>query len=328
MSDRDASGPRLGPGGIDVTRPNVARVYDYFVGGKDHFAADREFADQVLQVAPKAPLGARVSREFLGRVVRFLVGQAGLTQLIDIGSGLPTAGNVSEVAHALDKDIRVVHVDNDPVVYTHSQALLSDRLTTDIILADVRDPAAILSDPVVSRLIDFDRPVGLLLLAVLHHVQDDDKPGAIMDTLRAAMPAGSYLAISSFRLPGPETGLREITIENEKVFSGGLGSGRWRAESEIQAWFGDWDLLEPGLVPLLEWRPPVDGVRVERDEIYHSFWGGVARKGSALSRALSRGPYHGAHARFDPNVRDAGGGGRPRALGNRRDHGSAPGVRA
>jgi hypothetical protein len=280
MSEQGASHPRLNPGDIDVSRPNIARVYDYFVGGKDHFAADRNFADAVLRVAPKAPLGARANRTFLGRVVRFLVGPAGITQLIDIGSGLPTAGNVSEVAHDVDRDAHVVHVDNDPVVYTHSQALLSDSRTTDIVLADVRDPAAILADPVVRGLIDFDRPVGLLLLAVLHHVDDDDKPGAIMDTLRAAMPTGSYVAISSFRLPGPEVpALRAITVENEKLMAGKLGSGRWREESEIQSWFGDWEMLEPGLVPLPEWRPPVDGARGPRDEISHSFWGGIARKG-------------------------------------------------
>jgi S-adenosyl methyltransferase len=280
MSDQDASHPRLSVSGIDVSRPNVARVYDYFVGGKDHFAADRNFADRVLSVAPKAPLGARANRVFLDRVVRFLVGSAGITQLVDIGSGLPTGGNVSEVAHAVDPGVHVVHVDNDPVVFLHSQALLSDKLTTDIVLADVRDPAAILGDPVVSTLIDLDRPVGLLLLAVLHHVEDDDKPGAIMDALRAAMPAGSYLALSSFRLPGPEMSeLRTVTIENEKLMAGQLGSGRWREESQIQSWFGDWEMLGPGLVPLLDWRPPVHGGHVERDEIYHSFWGGVARKG-------------------------------------------------
>jgi hypothetical protein len=280
VSDQSASRPRLGLDALDVSRPNVARVYDYFVGGKDHFAADREFAEQCMRIAPKAPLAAQANRTFLGRVVRFLVGSAGITQLIDIGSGLPTGGNVSEVAHGLDRNVHVVHVDNDPVVYTHSQALLSDVRTTDIVLADVRDPASILADPVMSRLIDFGRPVGLLLLAVLHHVEDDDKPATIMDALRAAMPAGSYLAISSFRLPGPELPeLRAVTIEGEKLLTGKLGSGRWREETEIQSWFGDWNMLEPGLVPLPEWRPPVRSGGVERDEIYHSFWGGVARKG-------------------------------------------------
>jgi hypothetical protein len=280
--------------GIDVTRPNVARVYDYFVGGKDNFAADREFAEQAMRIAPKAPLAAQVNREFLGRVVRFLVGTAGITQLIDIGSGLPTAGNVSEVAHALDRGVHVVHVDNDPVVFMHSKALLSDMSTTDIVLADVRSPESVLGDPVVRRLIDFSRPVGLLLLAVLHHVEDEDKPATIAAALRAAMPAGSYLAISSFRMPGPEVpDLRAATLKGEQLLVGKLGSGRWRDDTEIATWFGDWEMLPPGLVSLREWWPPdpdpawagdEDGgvVRlsgfVEKDEIYHSFYGGVARK--------------------------------------------------
>ena len=155
-----------------------------------------------MEFAPKAPLSAQNNRAFLRRVVRFLVGQAGITQLIDIGSGLPTAGNVSEVAHEINPDVHVVYVDNDPVVYTHSKALLSDPVNADIIYADIRDPADILADPTVARLIDFGRPVGLLLLAVLHHVQDQDDPAGIAARLRDAMPAGSYLAISSFRLPG------------------------------------------------------------------------------------------------------------------------------
>jgi len=276
--------------GIDVTRPNVARVYDYFVGGKDNFAADREFAEAAMRIAPKAPLAAQVNREFLGRVVRYLVAVAGITQLIDIGSGLPTAGNVSEVAHALDRNVHIAHVDNDPVVFTHSKALLSDMSTTDIVLADVRSPESVLGDPVVRRLIDFSRPVGLLLLAVLHHVEDEDKPAAIAQALRAAMPPGSYLAISSFRMPGPEVPeLRDATLKGEQLLVGKLGSGRWRDDAEIATWFGDWEMLPPGLVSLREWWPPDPAEagdeavirlsdHVEKDEIYHSFYGGVARK--------------------------------------------------
>jgi hypothetical protein len=263
---------------IDITKPNVARVYDYFVGGKDNFAADREFAHRAMAVAPKAPMAARNNRDFLRRVVRYLVGEAGITQLIDIGSGLPTAGNVSEVAHAIDPDVHVVYVDNDPVVYTHSKALLSDPVKADIINADIRDPADILADPTVARLIDFGRPVGLLLLAVLHHVQDGEDPDWIATQLRDALPSGSYLAISSLRLPGfdlPE--LRATTIEGEKLLADGLGSGRWREDDEIAAWFGDWELLAPGLVSLAQWRPDTPDP-IEHDEVYHSFFGGVARK--------------------------------------------------
>jgi hypothetical protein len=263
---------------IDITKPNIARVYDYFVGGKDNFSADREFARRAMELAPKAPLAAQNNRAFLRRVVQYLVGEAGITQLIDIGSGLPTAGNVSEIAHKINPEVHVVYVDNDPIVYTHSKALLSDPLKADIINADIREPVRVLTDPTVWRLIDFDRPVGLLLLAVLHHVQDDDYPDWIARRFRDAMPPGSYLAVSSLRLPGPELPeLRATTIEGEKLLADGLGSGRWREDEQILSWFGDWELLPPGLVSLQEWRPETQE-KIEHDEVYHSFFGGVARK--------------------------------------------------
>ena len=263
---------------IDITRPNVARVYDAFLGGKDNFAADREFVRQAVEAAPKAAMGARNNRAFLRRVVRFLAAEAGITQFLDIGSGLPTQGNVSEVAHAIDPTIHVAHVDNDPIVYTHSKALLSDRWTTDIIVGDIRRPGEILADPDVRKLIDFGRPVGLLLFAILHHVEDEDDPGRIMAELREAMPPGSYLALSSFRLPGPELPeLRAAGIAGEKLLAGTLGSGRWREDAEIRSWFGDWELLEPGLVSLAEWRP-LPGAIIARDGYRHGFYGGVARK--------------------------------------------------
>jgi hypothetical protein len=262
---------------IDITKPNVARVYDYFVGGKDNFSVDRAWAQKVIQVAPKAPKSVQQNREFLRRVVRHMA-QAGIDQFLDLGSGLPTQGNVSEVAQEVNPGAHVVYVDNDPMVYIHSRALLSDAKTVEIVNADVRHPAEILASAAVLSLIDFDRPVGLLMLAILHHLQDEDQPGAIAARFRDAMPAGSYLAISSFRMPGPDLPeLRAITIENEKVVANGLGSGRWREESELVTWFGDWELLEPGFVSLQQWRPPA-GTHIVRDEVYHSVYGGVARK--------------------------------------------------
>src|SRR5215472_6249192 len=219
---------------LDLTRPNVARVYDAMLGGKDNFAADRGFLAEVLRFAPMAPLGAIANRQFLRRVVHYLVLEAGVTQFLDIGSGLPTGGNVSEVAHEICPDARIVHVDNDPVVYTHSKALLADARTTDFVLGDARRPAEILADPLVRSLIDFDKPVGLLLFAVLHHIEDEDQPERIMAELRDAMPAGSYLAISSLRLPGHELAeQRAITIEGEELMTGTLGSIRWREDSQI-----------------------------------------------------------------------------------------------
>jgi len=274
----EEAGNRYSVSDIDITKPNVARVYDAFLDGKDNFAADREFVSKAIEAAPKAPFAAKNNRAFLRRAVQFLVTEAGITQFLDLGSGLPTQGNVSEVAHAIDPTIHVVHVDNDPIVYTHSKALLSDQRTTDIVVGDVRKPAEILADPVVSKLIDFGRPVGLLLFAIMHHVEDTDEPERIMAQLRDAMPPGSYMALSSFRMPGHELpDLRVATVEGEKLLVGTLGSGRWRETEELRGWFGDWELLEPGLVSIVEWRPE-PGTHIERDENYHSFFGGVAKK--------------------------------------------------
>ena len=263
---------------IDITKPNVARVYDYFVGGKDNFTADRDFANRAMELAPKAPLAALANREFLTRVVRFMAGEAGITQFLDLGSGLPTQGNVSEVAQEINPAAHVVYVDNDPMVYIHSKALLSDSVSVEIINADIRNPAEILTHPTVASLLDFDRPVGLLMLAVLHHLEDNENPAAVAARFRDAMPPGSYMAISSFRMPGPELPeLRAATIEGERLLAKDLGSGRWREDDELLTWFGDWELLPPGWVSMAEWRPPTDDP-IEQDEVYHSFFGGVARK--------------------------------------------------
>ena len=268
----------LGLADIDITRPNGARVYDYLIGGKDNFSADREFASKILQCAPKAPFSALANREFLRRAVRFLAAEEGITQFIDLGSGLPTQGNVSEVAHEINRDAHVVYVDNDPMVYIHSKALLSDAARVEIVNADIRDPAEILTHPTVLSLIDFGKPVGLLMLAILHHIEDDDDPGWIAARFRKAMPAGSYLAISSFRMPGDDAPwLQAVTVENEEIATPGFGAARFREKEEIRGWFGDWELVPPGLGPIADWRPD-ERTRTERDETYYSFYGGIARK--------------------------------------------------
>jgi hypothetical protein len=238
---------------------------------------------EILRFAPLAPLGAISNRQFLRRVVQYLVVEVGVKQFIDIGSGLPTQGNVSEVVHRFSPRARVVHVDNDPVVYTHSKALLADAQTTEFVLGDVRRPAEILDDPAVRSMIDFGQPVGLLLFAILHHLEDSDHPEQLMAELRAAMPSGSYLAISSLRLPGPELPeLREITIQGEKLMTGSLGAMRWREDSEIRSWFGGWELIPPGLVPIGEWRSPVQGY-TPYPELQHSFSGSVARNNGFIN---------------------------------------------
>jgi hypothetical protein len=274
----EVTGPPI-PAGIDVTRPNIARVYDALLGGKDNFEVDRAFIEMAMrQTTPDAPLAARANRAFLRRIVRYLVAEAGITQFLDIGSGLPTQGNVSEVAQEIDPHARVVHVDNDPVVYTHSMALLAHPESTEFITADLREPTQILRNATVARMIDFGRPVGLLMLAILHHIKDEEDPAGLVKVLRDAMPPGSYLAISSFRLPGPEFGdLREKTFAAEKLLNENLGTGRWREDEEILAWFADWELLEPGFVPLAEWRQDPQDI-AHKDDTYYTFCGGLARK--------------------------------------------------
>jgi hypothetical protein len=264
--------------GIDVTRPNIARVYDAFLGGKDNFAADRAVVEFTLQIAPDAAAGARANRALLRRVVRYLAGEAGIAQFVDIGSGLPSQGNVHEIAHEVSPAARVVYTDNDPVVVAHGQALLADAASVRAVTADVRRPAEILGNPRVREFIDFSRPVALLMFAILHHITGPEDPAGIAEQFRDAVVPGSYLAISSFRMPGPQHPQdAEKTRAVQKLFNEKLGTGLWREDAEILAWFGDWELLKPGLVPLPEWRPDITG-QVRRNSTYHGFVGGVARK--------------------------------------------------
>lgn len=275
------------PAGIDITRPNVARVYDYHIGGKDNFAADREVGDQILQLVPEARESGREHRAFLRRVVRYLAGEAGIRQFIDIGSGLPTQGNVHEIAQEADPAARVVYIDNDPVVVRHAQALIGTTSTTRIAAADLRDPEAILGSAEVREFIDFSRPVAVLLLGIVHHVADEEDPGAIVGALRDAMAPGSHLAISHFCNPGAAHPEQAALAEaSEKLFREKLGTGRWRTREQITAYFGDFRLLEPGLVPLPTWRPDTIEDRA-LPEAFHRFVGGVAHKrldGRDLSR--------------------------------------------
>ena len=167
------------PEGVDTKSPNIARVYDAFLGGKDNFAADRQVVEAALRVTPDAAAGDQANRAFLRRVVRYLVRDAGITQILDIGSGLPTQGNVDEVAREINPSVRTIYVNNDPVVCIHGQALLADARTTEVVTADVRLPSEILGDPVVRQFIDeSSQPVGLLMLAILHDITDGEDPAA------------------------------------------------------------------------------------------------------------------------------------------------------
>ena len=266
------------PLGIDVTKPNIARVYDAFLDGKDNFAADRDVVKLTLDIAPDAAVGARSNRALLRRMVRFLAGEAGITQFLDIGSGLPSRGNVHEIAHEVNPAAKVVYVDNDPVVLVHGRALLGRRPGVTVVTADARDPAQILASPAVTEFLDLRRPVALLMLAILHHISDDEDPAGIVAQFRNALAPGSYLAISSFRMPGPDhPDDAAKTRAVQDLFNRTLGTGRWREHEEILSWFGDWELLAPGLVPLPEWRPDVVG-QVKRNSTYYGFVAGLAKK--------------------------------------------------
>jgi hypothetical protein len=256
----------------------VARVYDFMLGGKDNYEIDRQVARRALEVAPDAPEAARANREFLARVVRHLAGEAGIRQFLDLGSGLPTQGNVHEIAQSVTTRAHVVYVDHDPIVLVHGRALLAVDDTTTVVEADLRDPEAILSHPEVTRLIDFTEPVALLMFAILHHLADDEDPGGITARIMDRLAPGSYLAVSHFHNPGealPEVSRQAYSAE--KIFNESLGTGRWRAHEEILAYFDGLELVEPGLVPLPEWRPEAED-RAEPGITYHTFVGAVARK--------------------------------------------------
>src|SRR5689334_13930012 len=182
--------------GIDTSKAHPARMYDYLLGGKDHFEADREAIAALMRAVPSARTGARENRAFLGRAVRYLVAEAGISQFLDIGAGLPSANNVHEVAQGLVPSCRVVYVDNDPIVLAHARALLTSSAEgkTAYIHADLREPEKVLGDPVTRQTLDFSQPIALMLVAVLHFVPDEAQPRRIVDTLLGALPPGSYLA--------------------------------------------------------------------------------------------------------------------------------------
>jgi hypothetical protein len=260
---------------IDTSRPHPARMYDYYIGGKNHFAADRAVADKALASWPAGRIGLRENRRFLGRAVRYLAGEAGVRQFLDIGSGLPATNNVHEVAQAADPSSRVVYIDNDPLVLAHARALLASSAAgrTAYVQADLRDPAGILSSPMVREVLDFGQPIALMLIAVLHFLDDEDKPDEIIGALLDALPSGSYLAAS------------HMTLEHDPVAVGGgqqvyLDAGITMhsrdADQFARLAFTGLEMVPPGVVLVSEWRPDVTGPRPTPAEV--SCYGGIARK--------------------------------------------------
>jgi len=233
--------------GFDPTKPNAARVYDYLLGGKDNFAVDRKAAEALLSALPDAAQAARTNRAFLSAAVRQVAGQ-GIRQFVDIGAGLPTAPNVHECARLSVPDARVAYVDNDPVVVTYARALLATDDLVTVISADARDHPAILAAPEFGELIDLDEPVCVLFVSMLHFVPAGDADATVA-AFREKMALGSYLVISAGHDNPRNIPVRDrvqAAYGNDTVLSG-------RSRADIAAYFGDFDLVPPGLVPLTEW---------------------------------------------------------------------------
>ncbi|MER7280073.1 SAM-dependent methyltransferase [Dactylosporangium sp. NPDC000244] len=263
--------PEWAPDGVDVTVPNAARVYDYGLGGYHNFAVDREFAEQLISAWPGILQVAHTNRAYLGRVVRWLAAQ-GVRQFLDIGSGIPTRGNVHEVVQAIDPDARVVYVDVDDVAVSHGQAILAGNRYAAAIGGDLRHPAGILGHERVRALIDFDRPVAVLLVAVLHFLGDEDDPPKLVRELTEALVPGSYVAVSHF------TAVDDLGHEHEqvtKLYDRTPTSVRTRNPKQVAGILAGLELVEPGVVPITSWHPdPEEPAEHEQ----RSVLGAVGRK--------------------------------------------------
>jgi hypothetical protein len=264
-----APGP---PVDLDTSVAHPARVYDYWLGGKDNFAADREAAEQAIAANPMILTGVRTNRAFLRRAVRYLAGEAGIRQFLDIGTGLPSADNTHQVAQEAAPDSRVVYVDNDPIVLVHARALLTGtpQGATAYLDADVRDPGSVLAQS--AETLDFTRPVALMLLAILQLIPDDANPHAIVAQLMDGLAPGSYLVIShpaSDVLPDAMAEMQRRLNERQREIT------TFRPRAEVGAFFDGLDLVEPGLVQPHRWRPG-PGDLIPGHEI--TAWCGVARK--------------------------------------------------
>jgi S-adenosyl methyltransferase len=242
--------PSWMPVGVDINQPSVARVYDYYLGGSHNFEADRAFAEQVIAAVPDMPWVIRENRAFLRRVVRFLV-QQGIDQFIDLGSGIPTVGNVHEVAQATNPSARVAYVDHDQVAVAHSRAILDGNEHTTIICGDLRAPMEILAQPELGGLVDLRRPVGVLLNAVLHFVPDDAQAAGIVGELGGALPAGSYIAISHASADQMRSGAEQT----ESLYSRSVAAMAMRSREEVLALFDGLFIVDPGVVQIPLWRP-------------------------------------------------------------------------
>jgi SAM-dependent methyltransferase len=243
--------PGWAPEGVDVTVPNAARVYDYAIGGVHNFAVDREFWHQTEKFMPDAALVGRANRAFLGRAVRYLA-ESGIRQFLDIGSGIPTLGNVHEAAQGIIPDARVMYVDIDPIAVQQSRTLLGDNPYASVIQGDLRDPGGILNHDEVQRLLDFAEPIGVLTVAVLHFLPDSDGPDKIIRQIGDAVVAGSHLVLSHF---APDENRRQAQEGAAKMYEQTPTPVLMRDRAQLAALLGPFEPVEPGIVIATDWRP-------------------------------------------------------------------------
>jgi hypothetical protein len=256
---------------FDSSTAHIARVYDYWLGGKNNFAADREAGDEAYVAYPDMPSSVRANRAFLQRAVRFMA-KSGIRQFLDVGTGLPSANNTHEVAQSVSSDSRVLYVDNDPMVLAHARALLvgGQKGSTAYLDADARDPEKILRG--AEGMLDFSQPVGVMLVAILHLVNDEDNPQRIVDRLMEAVPPGSYLAIT--HVPSDMQASMGVVAAATRVNRLMAQRINPRSRAVVAQFFDGLELLPPGVVPIQEWRPDTD----EESSARAAMWGGVARK--------------------------------------------------
>jgi SAM-dependent methyltransferase len=256
---------------FDTSVAHVARVYDYWLGGKDNFAADRVAAEQAMQAYPDIVYSVRANRAFLARTVRYLAREAGVRQFLDIGTGIPSANNTHEVAQSVDTGSRVVYVDNDPVVLAHARALLvgNGEGLTHFIDADLRDTGRILAG--AAETLDFSQPVAIMLMAILQHIDDAEDPYGIVRSLLAAVPSGSYLTISH---PAADLAAQQMAQMAERLNQLMAEKVTFRTRPQVVPFFAGLDMVEPGLVRVQEWRPDTE---IEAKSPA-ALWGGVGRK--------------------------------------------------
>jgi SAM-dependent methyltransferase len=260
------------PTSVDLEKPSAARMYDYLLGGNHNFAVDRDFLAKLLAIQPEAKRFAIMNRAFMRRAVLFMAEQ-GIRQFLDLGSGIPTVGNVHEIAHQADPGARVVYVDNEHVAVEHSQLLLKGNENAVMVHADITRPGLVLNDPATKRMLDFSLPIGLLAITIGHYVLDEHDPAAVFGAYRDALAPGSHLALThltdDFKLVRGDE-LAELMKKSQNKIQA-------RTRSEVLALFGDFDLVEPGLTTTSQWRPETEPAAV-RDPGDDGLYAGVGRK--------------------------------------------------